>query len=36
MMELDGLSPQEVVHLELATGLPIIYHYENGKFNKQL
>lgn len=36
MMELNGLSPQEVVHLELATGLPIIYHYENGKFNKQV
>jgi len=35
IMELDGLSPQEVVHLELATGLPIIYHYEKGKFYKE-
>ena len=30
MMKLDNLSPQEVVSLELATGLPIIYHYERG------
>lgn len=36
IMNLDSLSPQEVVHLELATGLPIIYQYENGKFIKQV
>lgn len=36
MMELDHLSPQDVIHLELATGLPIIYYYENGKFRKQI
>ena len=35
MMELDGLSPEEVVHLEIATGLPIIYDYEKGKFSKE-
>ncbi len=34
MMHLDGLSPQEVVHLELATGSPVIYHYEKGQFTK--
>jgi 2,3-bisphosphoglycerate-dependent phosphoglycerate mutase len=35
MMKLDNLSPQEVVQLELATGLPVIYNYENGRFTKQ-
>jgi 2,3-bisphosphoglycerate-dependent phosphoglycerate mutase len=35
MMKLDGLSAQEVVRLELATGLPVIYQYENGRFTKQ-
>jgi 2,3-bisphosphoglycerate-dependent phosphoglycerate mutase len=32
MMQLDHLSAQEVVQLELATGLPVIYEYENGHF----
>ncbi len=36
IMKLDGLSAQEVVRLELATGLPVIYHYENGRFTKQI
>lgn len=36
IMDLDNLSPEEVVRLELATGLPIIYHYENGQFTKQV
>jgi 2,3-bisphosphoglycerate-dependent phosphoglycerate mutase len=36
MMDLDHLSPEEVVRLELATGLPVIYHYENGQFIKQV
>lgn len=36
MMDLDGLSPEEVVALELATGVPIIYRYEKGQFTKQL
>lgn len=35
MMKLDNLTPQEVVKLELATGHPIIYDFENGKFTKQ-
>lgn len=35
MMKLDGLSAEEVVRLELATGLPVIYNYENGSFTKQ-
>ena len=35
IMKLDNLSPQEVVKLEIATGAPIIYHFENEKFNKQ-
>ncbi|MFI0435940.1 MAG: 2,3-bisphosphoglycerate-dependent phosphoglycerate mutase [Parachlamydiaceae bacterium] len=36
IMELDSLTPDEVVHLELATGVPIIYHYENEKFSKEI
>lgn len=35
IMKLDNLSPQEVVKLELATGQPIIYEFENGTFTKQ-
>jgi 2,3-bisphosphoglycerate-dependent phosphoglycerate mutase len=35
IMHLDGLTPQEVVRLELATGLPVIYHYENDRFTKE-
>lgn len=34
MMQLDKLSPEEVVKLELETGLPIIYEYENGNYSK--
>lgn len=34
MMHLDGLSKEEVLHLELATGDPVIYEYENEKFTK--
>jgi 2,3-bisphosphoglycerate-dependent phosphoglycerate mutase len=34
IMDLDGLSEQEVIHLEIATGLPIIYEYEHGRFTK--
>lgn len=36
MMDLDGLSAEEVVRLELATGIPVIYHFENGQFTKQI
>ncbi len=34
IMQLDGLSAQEVIRLELATGLPVIYQYDNGNFKK--
>lgn len=34
IMQLDGLSKEEVLSLELATGLPVIYHYANGDFRK--
>jgi 2,3-bisphosphoglycerate-dependent phosphoglycerate mutase len=34
-MKLDHLSHEEVVHLEIPTGLPIIYNFENNKFVKQ-
>lgn len=35
IMELDGLSKDEVLHLELATGIPIIYNYANGELKRQ-
>lgn len=35
IMYLDGLSEDEVLHLELATGLPIIYQYENGSIKRE-
>ena len=34
IMHLDGLSKDEVIHLELATGLPVIYDFANGVFTK--
>lgn len=34
-MHLDGLSKDEVVSLELATGSPIAYEYLNNKFVKR-
>lgn len=34
-MYLDNLSEDEVVHLEIATGEPIIYNYHNEHFNKE-
>lgn len=34
VMELDNLSEQEVVSLEIPTGDPIIYTYDNGTFTK--
>lgn len=36
MMQMDGLSAEQVVRLELATGLPVIYNYEHGNFTKQI
>lgn len=35
LMDLDKLTPEEVVNLELATGVPIVYTYENGLFTQK-
>lgn len=35
IMYLDGLTKEEVLHLELATGHPIIYDYHEGHYKKQ-
>lgn len=35
IMYLDNLSETEVVSLEIPTGKPIIYDYNNGKFTKE-
>lgn len=32
IMDIDGLSQEEVVSLEIPTGVPIYYGYENGSF----
>ncbi|KAI7728406.1 hypothetical protein M8C21_009490 [Ambrosia artemisiifolia] len=32
IMYLDNLSPQEVINLELSTGVPMLYVYKDGKF----
>lgn len=34
IMKLDNLSKEEVVALELGTGVPIIYDYNKGRFEK--
>ncbi len=34
-MDLDGLTKEEVVHLEIATGEPMIYDFFDGKWEKQ-
>lgn len=34
LMYVDGLSKDEVVHLELATGIPVIYRFSKGTFVK--
>lgn len=34
IMELDGLSPEEVIKLEIPTGKPIIYQFEKGIFTR--
>jgi 2,3-bisphosphoglycerate-dependent phosphoglycerate mutase len=36
IMFLDHLSQEEVIHLELPTGAPIIYDYEQGVFTKEM
>jgi 2,3-bisphosphoglycerate-dependent phosphoglycerate mutase len=34
IMHLDSLKPDEVVKLEIPTGLPLIYSYDQGKWSK--
>jgi len=34
VMHLDGLSKEEVVKLEIATGSPLIYSYDRGQWKK--
>jgi 2,3-bisphosphoglycerate-dependent phosphoglycerate mutase len=36
IMKLDGLSKEEVVKLELPTGLPIIYTFDKGTWTKSI
>lgn len=36
MMSLEGLSEEEIVSLELPTGQPILYSYEQGKWQKSI
>lgn len=35
IMKLDGLNEEQIVKLEIPTGQPIIYVFENEKFTKQ-
>jgi 2,3-bisphosphoglycerate-dependent phosphoglycerate mutase len=35
LMHIDGLSKEEVVGLEISTGVPIIYSYDRGKWKKE-
>lgn len=35
IMDLDGLSREEVVNLELGTGVPIIYEFLHGSFTRK-
>ncbi len=35
IMVLDNLSHDEILHLELPTGIPVIYDYESGTFRKR-
>jgi 2,3-bisphosphoglycerate-dependent phosphoglycerate mutase len=34
VMRLDGMSPEEIVSLELPTGVPRTYSYDNGDFTR--
>jgi 2,3-bisphosphoglycerate-dependent phosphoglycerate mutase len=34
IMKLDNLSKEQVLNLELATGLPVIYEYTNGSLRR--
>lgn len=35
IMDLDQLSQEQVVKLEIATGMPIVYDYSDGQFKKE-
>lgn len=35
VMELDGLSTEEVLKLEIPTGVPLTYEYKDGVFHKR-
>lgn len=35
IMYLDKLTEEQVLHLEIATGAPIIYDYSKGSFKKE-
>ena len=35
VMQLDGLSKEKVLKLEIGTGVPLVYHYEKGTFTKE-
>lgn len=35
IMVLDGLTKDEVIHLELPTGIPVLYNCQDGKFTKE-
>ncbi|MBN44088.1 MAG: 2,3-bisphosphoglycerate-dependent phosphoglycerate mutase [Rhodobiaceae bacterium] len=35
VMHIEGLSPEEILQREIATGQPISYEFSNGKFNLQ-
>ncbi|MBA3816339.1 MAG: 2,3-bisphosphoglycerate-dependent phosphoglycerate mutase [Parachlamydiaceae bacterium] len=35
IMDMEGLSKDEVVNLEIATGAPIIYNYDQGVFTRE-
>jgi 2,3-bisphosphoglycerate-dependent phosphoglycerate mutase len=35
VMHIDGLNEEEVLKLEIPTGKPIVYDYENGKLTKE-
>ena len=36
IMDLDGLTKEEVLSLEIPTGVPIIYKYDEGQLRKQV
>lgn len=35
IMDIDGLSKEEVVSLELPTGIPFLYEFKSGRFEKK-